>query len=71
MSFRVKHYMGALYSDLLKEEKKGGIEASEAYLNKYLKFRGVTFDEYMKTFLDGNGVLRTGFFMARKIFSGK
>ena len=68
MSSRARHYMTKLYATLLEEEKKGGIEASEVYLNKYLDFRGVTFDEYMKTFLDGGGVLKTGFFVARKLF---
>ncbi len=70
MSVRARHYMTTLYLKLLEEEKKGGLEASEAYLNKYLQFRGVSFDEYMKTFLDGSGLLKTGFFMARKLFRG-
>lgn len=68
MSARARHYMKKLYATLLEEEKKGGIEASEVYLNKYLDFRGVTFDEYMKIFLDSGGVLKTGFFVARKLF---
>jgi PAS domain S-box-containing protein len=68
MSSRARHYMAKLYATLLEEEKNGGIEASETYLNEYLAFRGVTFDEYMKTFLDGSGLLKTGFFMARKLF---
>jgi len=70
MSARARHYMAALYAKLLEEEKKGGIEASEKYLEEYLDFRGVTFDEYMKTFLDSGGLLKTGFFMARKLFGG-
>ncbi|WP_373028171.1 PAS domain-containing protein [Sulfurovum sp.] len=69
MSSRAKHYMLKLYARLLDEEKKGGIEASEKYLSEYLEFRGVTFDEYMKTFLDNSGFVKTGFFMARKLFS--
>lgn len=69
MSNRAKYYMSKLYAKLLEEEKKGGIEASEKYLKEYLDFRGVTFDEYMKTFSTNNGLLKTGFFMARKLFS--
>jgi len=68
MSSRAKHYMAKLYATLLQKEKEGGIEASEQYLNEYLSFRGVTFNEYMKTFLDGSGIMKTGFFMARKLF---
>ncbi|MDQ7085632.1 MAG: PAS domain-containing protein [Sulfurovum sp.] len=71
MSDRARHYMAKLYAKLLEEEKKGGIEASEKYLEEYLSFRAVSFDEYMKTFLDASGLLRTGFFMARKLFSAK
>jgi len=70
MSARARHHMAALYAKLLEEEKKGGIEASEKYLKEYLDFRGVTFDEYMKTFLDSGGLLKTCFFMARKLFGG-
>ncbi|PHS37439.1 MAG: hypothetical protein COB07_10575 [Sulfurovum sp.] len=70
MSSRARFHMANLYSILLEEEKKGGIEASEAHLDEYLKFRGVSFDEYMKTFLDGGGLFKTGFFMARKLFGG-
>jgi len=70
MSARARHYMSTFYASLLKEEKKGGIEASEKYMKEYLNFRGVTFDEYMKTFLDGGGLLKTGFFIARKLFGG-
>ncbi|UPT77885.1 PAS domain-containing protein [Sulfurovum sp. XGS-02] len=69
MSSRAKHHMLKLYTKLLEEEKKGGIEASEKYLTEYLEFRGVTFNEYMKTFLDNSGLVKTGFFMARKLFS--
>ncbi|QOR61234.1 PAS domain-containing protein [Sulfurovum sp. ST-21] len=68
MSPRARHCMTKLYATLLEEEKKGGIEASEKYLEEYLAFRGVTFDEYVKTFLDGTGLFKTGFFMARKLF---
>lgn len=68
MSSRARHHMSKLYATLLKEEKEGGIEASEIYLYEYLAFRGVSFDEYMKTFLDGSGLFKTGFFMARKLF---
>lgn len=68
MSTRARHHMAKLYVTLLEKEKKGGMEASEQYLTEYLNFRGVTFDEYMKTFLDGSGIMKTGFFMARKLF---
>jgi len=68
MSARARHHISNLYASLLEEEKKGGIEASEKYLQEYLDFRGVSFDEYMKTFLDGSGLLKTSFFMARKLF---
>lgn len=69
MSTRAKFHMEKLYSHLLEEERKGGIEASEKYLEEYLNFRGVSFDEYMKTFLDGSGLVKTSFFMVRKLFS--
>ena len=69
MSPRAKHHIGSLYEKLLEEEKKGGIEASEKYLKKYLKFRGVTFSEYMETFFGGGGLFKVGLFMARKVFS--
>ena len=71
MSTRAKHYMTTWYAELLEEERKGGIEASQKYMDEYLKYRGVSFNEYMETFLDGSGLLKVGFFMARKLFSSK
>ncbi|MDM5272766.1 PAS domain-containing protein [Sulfurovum sp. zt1-1] len=66
---RAKYHIDHLYSSLLKEEETGGIEASEKYLNEYLNFRGVTYDEYIETFDDTVGVFKVGYFMTRKLFS--
>ncbi|UFH59624.1 hypothetical protein [Sulfurovum mangrovi] len=67
---RAKYHIDNLYGSL-REEEKGGIEASEKYLNEYLNFRGVTYDEYIETFDDTVGVFRVGSFMTRKLFSRK
>jgi len=45
------------------------MEASQKYLDEYLAYRGVSFNEYMETFLDASGLLKVGFFMARKLLS--
>jgi len=68
VSARAKVIIGEWYEKLLKEEEKGGIEASEQFMKEYLDFRGVTFDEYMETLLDAKGLLKVGYFMARKLF---
>lgn len=36
-----------LYSQLVDEEKRGGLEASERLLNKILKEKGVSYDEFV------------------------
>jgi PAS domain S-box-containing protein len=69
MSTRAKHHMTKLYENLLEEERKGGVEASHKYLKEYLDYRGVSFNEYMETFVDAGGLLKVGFFMARKLLS--
>ncbi|MDQ7067718.1 MAG: PAS domain S-box protein [Sulfurimonas sp.] len=69
MSSRAKHYMTTWYEKLLLEEHKGGVDASRVYMQAYLDYRGVNFNEYMETFLDAGGLLKVGYFMARKILS--
>jgi len=69
MSARAKHHISELYEKLIVEEYKGGVEASQKYLDEYLEYRGVSFNEYMETFADAGGLLKVGFFMARKLLS--
>ncbi|MDM5263956.1 PAS domain-containing protein [Sulfurovum sp. XTW-4] len=69
ISLRAKHHISKLYSTLLEEEKNGGIEASQKYLNEYLDYRGVTYNEYIETFEDTVGLVKVGYFMTRKLFS--
>ncbi|WP_373031730.1 PAS domain-containing protein [Sulfurovum sp.] len=69
MSLRAKHHITKLYSSLLEKEKNGGIEASQKYLNEYLNYRGVTYNEYIETFENTAGLFKVGYFMTRKLFS--
>ena len=46
-----------LYADLLAVEKADGLDASEKYLNEYLKAKNMTYDEYIEKI-----ALKDGFF---------
>lgn len=68
-SRRAVKRFGSLYAALLKKEKEEGYDASEAYLIDFLNFRGVSYDEYVATFLEAGGPLLTGYYMTRKLLT--
>lgn len=43
-----------LYKKLLEEEKRGGIEASNAYLTNLLQEHGMSYDEFINTIQNGS-----------------
>jgi PAS domain S-box-containing protein len=63
------YHIGRLYRYLLEEEQRGGLEASRKYLDDFLAFRGVTYDEYLQTLVDAQGLLKGSYFITRKLFS--
>lgn len=66
---RAIFHVGNLYKHLLEYEKSGGIEASQKYLDDFLDFRGVTFDEYMETMISMKGLFKGSYYITRKIFT--
>lgn len=66
---RAIFHVGNLYKSLHEYEMSGGIKASQKYLDDFLAFRGVTFDEYMETMISTKGLLKGSYYITRKIFS--
>jgi len=57
-----------LYNQLLKIEKDGGIEASEAYFRSYLNEHNTTYDELINKIVGNNSVLKLFFKAMKKLF---
>lgn len=68
-SKRAVYHIGQLYKKLLEHERNGGIDASQKYLDEFLSFRGVTYDEYIETMTSAKGLFKGSYFVTRKLFT--
>lgn len=68
-SKRAIFHIGNLYKKLLDHERSGGIDASYQYLEEFLSFRGVTYDEYIETMASTKGLFKGSLYVTRKLFT--
>ncbi len=68
-SKRAVYHVGNLYKKLLEQERSGGIDASYRYLEDFLSFRGVTYDEYIETMASTKGLFKGSLYITRKLFT--
>ena len=61
--------MEPLYKELLVQESRGGMEASEAYLVDMLREKNMTYDEFMRETVEYNGLVAKFFHGMKKLFA--
>lgn len=66
---KAKETVEPIYAKLLELEKEGGMEASEKFLHDFLKENNTTYDDFVNSLVQDQGIFKLFFTTMKKLFS--